>query len=149
MGFIEIFPNDTITRFIIPVHANLSNETSHLWDFIKQNCYKETHFFWLCYSFESKLNWQALAEMSFASFGLIAIFSTILSFNLATCQYGYNNQYNGAGFGGVPTYSQTSQSTYQQPAGGQQTVVVQETVQQPNGVTKTVVTKTVNQPVVT
>lgn len=93
---------------------------------------------------------QALAEMNFVSFGLIAIFSIILSFNLATCQYGYNNQYNGAAVGQVPTYSQASQTTYQQPPGGQQTVVVQETVQQPNGVTKTVVKETVvTQPVAT
>lgn len=88
--------------------------------------------------------------MNSVSFGFIAIFSVILSFNLASCQYGYNkNQFGGgqmSGVGAVPSYSQSQTTAYQQQPNGQQTTVVQESIQAPNGNTKTVVTKTVTNP---
>lgn len=86
--------------------------------------------------------------MNSVSLSFIALFSVILSFNFASCQYGYNSNNNGVV---VPTYSKTT-AYQQQPFGqqpyGQQTTYVQETVQQPNGA-KTVVTKTVSQPAAT
>jgi hypothetical protein len=89
--------------------------------------------------------------MNSVSFGFIAIFSVILSFNLALCQYGYNqNQFGGgqmSAVGAIPTYSQSQTTAYQQQPNGQQTTVVQEVVQGPTGNTKTVVTKTVTNPI--
>lgn len=74
--------------------------------------------------------------MSSISVCLIAVFCVMLSCDLTSCQYNPGGQQT--------SYSQST--TYQQqPYGGQQTVVVQETVNKP-GMSQTTVTKTVSNP---
>jgi hypothetical protein len=76
----------------------------------------------------------------------ISFYFVVLSFNLASCQYGYNTPVVSQ-FGAPVAVSQQTTAVQQQP-NGQQMTIVKETFQQPNGASETVVTKTMTQPVV-